>query len=477
MTRIEHVHARQVLDSRGKPTVEVEVTCAGGRVGRAIVPSGASTGQFEACELRDGDADHFDGASVRCAVSHVRGEIGSAVCGLDAVDQKQIDRRLCELDGTPAKSRLGANAILGVSLATAHAAAASVGVPLVEHLRTMWRRCRRGEAAAAGPKSGPIKIGRTAGLGRDMVLPLPMVNMISGGLHAGRNLDVQDVLILPVGAESFGQGLEWIVKVYHRLGRLLTESGFEGYLVGDEGGFGPKLHRNEQALEFVVRAIEAAGLRPGGDVALGLDVASTHFFRDGKYLLNHGPLSPGPSPPVGSGEELSATQLVDLLERWCNRFPIISIEDGVADHDWDGWRTLTDRLGKRIQLIGDDLFVTNRDRLKHGIDAGVANSVLIKVNQIGTLWETLETLHVAIEAGYWPVVSARSGETEDTTIADLAVATGAGQIKIGSIARSERLAKYNQLLRLEDRLGDHAKYLGGSIFRRPNPKSEIRNPK
>lgn len=462
MTRIEHVHARQVLDSRGKPTVEVEVTCSGGHVGRAIVPSGASTGQFEACELRDGDADHFDGSGVRRAVSHVRGEIGSAVCGLDAVDQKLLDRRLRELDGTPTKSRLGANAILGVSLAAAHAAAAAVGVPLVEHLHTMWRRCRRGEAAAAGPKSGPITIGRTAGLGREMLLPLPMVNMISGGLHAGRNLDVQDVLILPVGAESYSQALEWIVKVYRRLGRWLTDAGFEGYLVGDEGGFGPKLQDNEQALEIVVRAIEAAGLRPGEDVALGLDVASTHFFRDSRYELLH-----------SAGGSRSSTEMSDLLATWCDRYPLISIEDGVADDDWNGWRALTDRLGKRIQLIGDDLFVTNRERLQRGIDSGVANSVLIKVNQIGTLWETLETLNVAIDAGYWPVVSARSGETEDTTIADLVVATGAGQIKIGSIARSERLAKYNQLLRLEEQLADRAAYLGGSIFRRSNLKAEI----
>jgi enolase len=466
LTRIEHVHARQVLDSRGKPTVEVEVTCAGAHVGRAIVPSGASTGQFEASELRDRDAEHFDGAGVRRAVSHVRGEIASAVCGLDAVDQKLVDRRLRDLDGTPTKSRLGANAILGVSLATSHAAAAAVGVPLVEHLHTMWRRCRRGEAAAAGPKSGPITVGRTAGLGRDFVLPLPMVNMISGGLHAGRNLDLQDVLILPVGAESYSQALEWIVKVYRRLGRLLSEAGFEGYLVGDEGGFGPKLTSNEQALDFVVRAVEAAGLRPRDEVALGLDVASTHFFREGRYHLTR------------SGQrELSADEMVELISRWCGRYPIISIEDGVAEDDWDGWRTMTDRLGKRVQLIGDDLFVTNRDRLQRGIDAGVANSVLIKVNQIGTLWETLETLHTAIEAGYWPVVSARSGETEDPTIADLVVATGAGQIKIGSIARSERLAKYNQLLRLEELLADRASYLGGSIFRHQNPISDIRVPK
>jgi enolase len=504
MTRIEHVYARQVLDSRGKPTVEVEVTCAGRHVGRAIVPSGASTGQFEACELRDGDANHYDGAGVLLAVHNVTDEIASAVLGLDAVDQKTLDRRLCELDGTPNKSRLGANAILGVSLATAYAGASAVGIPLVEHLHTLWRRCRRSQAAKAGSKSGPVTIGRTAGLGRDMLLPLPMVNMISGGLHAGRNLDVQDILILPVGAESYSQALEWIVKVYRRLGRLLTDAGCEGYLIGDEGGFGPKLTDNEQALQFVVRAIEAARLRPGEDVALGLDVASTHFFRDGKYHLTRNSPSPpqgerGPgaegraslgsvnkqsaeklaphprplSPSGGEGSSLSAAEMVGLLEGWCDRYPLISIEDGVADDDWAGWKLLTETLGHRVQLIGDDLFVTNRERLQRGVDAGVANSVLIKVNQIGTLWETLETLALAIDAGFWPVVSARSGETEDATIADLVVATGAGQIKIGSVARSERLAKYNQLLRLEDQLADRAGYLGGSIFRQANLKSQI----
>ncbi|MBI5761607.1 MAG: phosphopyruvate hydratase [Planctomycetales bacterium] len=471
MTRIEHVHARQVLDSRGKPTVEVEVTCAGRHVGRAIVPSGASTGQFEACELRDGDANHYDGAGVLRAVSNVTDEIASAVLGLDAVDQKTFDRRLCELDGTPNKSRLGANAILGVSLETAYAGASAVGIPLVEHLHTLWRRCRRTRAAATGAKSGPVTIGRTAGLGRDMLLPLPMVNMISGGLHAGRNLDVQDILILPVGAESYSQALEWIVRVYRRLGRLLTDAGCEGYLIGDEGGFGPKLTDNEQALQFVVRAIEAAGLRPGDDVALGLDVASTHFFRDGKYHLTRNSLSPS-----AGGSSLSAAEMVDLLEQWCDRYPLISIEDGVADDDWNGWKLLTEKLGRRVQLIGDDLFVTNRERLQRGVDTGVANSVLIKVNQIGTLWETLETLALAIDAGYWPVVSARSGETEDATIADLVVATGAGQIKVGSIARSERLAKYNQLLRLEEQLADRAGYLGGRIFRQANLKSQISNP-
>jgi enolase len=472
VTRIEHVHARQVLDSRGKPTVEVEVTCAGRHVGRAIVPSGASTGQFEACELRDGDVDHYDGAGVLCAVRNVTDEIASAVLGLDAVDQKTLDHRLCELDGTPNKSRLGANAILGVSLATAYAGASAVGVPLVEHLHTLWRRCRRTRAAVMGAKSGPVTVGRTAGLGREMLLPLPMVNMISGGLHAGRNLDVQDILILPVGAESYSQALEWIVKVYRRLGRLLTDAGCEGYLIGDEGGFGPKLADNEQALQFVVRAIEAAGLRPGDDVALGLDVASTHFFRDGKYHLTRNSLS----PVGGEGNSFTAAEMVGLLEQWCDRYPLISIEDGVADDDWDGWKLLTEKLGRRVQLIGDDLFVTNRERLQRGIDAGVANSVLIKVNQIGTLWETLETLALAIDAGYWPVVSARSGETEDATIADLVVATGAGQIKIGSIARSERLAKYNQLLRLEEQLTDRAGYLGGSIFRSANPKSKTPKP-
>jgi enolase len=369
---------------------------------------------------------------------------------MPAAAQSEIDARLCELDGTPNKSRLGANAILGISLAAAHATAVARETPLVEHLHDLWRGSRRFPHLPARQTDRPRC---PASLGTQFLLPLPMVNMISGGLHAGKNLDVQDFLILPVGAKSYHEALDWTVTVYRRLGRLLTESGFEGALVGDEGGYGPRLETNDQALELVTSAIEAARLEPGRDVALGLDVASTHFHQDGEYMLR-----------AGSSQSLAATQLVDLLERWVERYPIISIEDGTADEDWDGWKSLTDRLGTRVQLIGDDLFVTNTARLERGIASGVANGVLIKINQIGTLSETFAAMRMALDAGYWPVVSARSGETEDATIADLAVATGAGQIKIGSVARSERLAKYNQLLRLEERLGSRAAYLGGAIF-------------
>lgn len=445
MTTIQTIHSREVFDSRGKPTVEVEVSCEGGSAGRAIVPSGASTGQFEACELRDGDLQRLDGTGVRRAVGHVLHEIAPALVGRDATDQVSIDRVLRELDGTPNKSRLGANAILGASLAVAHAAAAARGVSLVLHLHELWR----GTRTNGGP---PPTVG-AARLGRSLVLPLPMVNMISGGLHAGRNLDFQDFLILPVGATSYRQALDWIVTVYHRLGRVLTERGFEGVLVGDEGGYGPKLKSNEQAIELVLTAIEAAHLKPGSDVALGLDVAATHFHDAGRYRLS-----------ATGGRELDAKGVIDLLDNWVSQYPIISIEDGLADDDWQGWAELTARLGRRVQLIGDDLFVTNSERLERGIQSRVANSVLIKLNQIGTLTETLETCRLALDNGYRPVISARSGETEDATIADLAVATGAGQIKIGSVARSERLAKYNQLLRLEEQLGSQADYFGGAIF-------------
>jgi enolase len=446
MTRIAKVHAREVYDSRGKPTVEVEVTCEGSRPGRAIVPSGASTGIFEAVELRDGDANRLDGTGVTVAVENVRTEIATALIGQDAADQQAIDHLLCELDGTENKSRLGANAILGVSLATAYAAAEAKGVLPVEHFRDVWRTVPMTETQTDN-------VQRTAGLTDSYLLPLPMVNMISGGLHAGRNLDFQDFLILPVGADSYRQAFEWIVTVYRKLGDLLTKSGYEGFLVGDEGGYGPRLKSNDEAAEFTVRAIEAAGLQPGDDVALGLDVASSHFFEDGLYRLN-----------ATGGKQLSAEEFSDTLVDWVDRYPIISIEDGLAEDDWDGWKTLTERLGDRVQLIGDDFFVTNRSRLERGISNGIANSVLVKFNQIGSLWETLETLRLAIDNGYWPVVSARSGETEDATIADLVVATGAGQLKVGSVARSERLAKYNQLLRLEETLEDQAGYLGGSIF-------------
>jgi enolase len=448
--RIERVHAREVFDSRGKPTVEVEVTCAGARPGRAMVPSGASTGRFEAVELRDRDASRLDGLGVRQAVRNVCTEIATALVGLDADDQAEIDRRLIELDGTPQKSRLGANAILGTSLAVAYASAESRGLTPVGRFREIWNVVRSLRDMNSGHG-----VTRLHELGTRMLLPLPMVNMISGGLHAGRQLEFQDFLILPVGATSYSQAFEWIVTVYRRLGRVLTERGHEGILIGDEGGYGPKLRTNEEAIELVVAAIEASGLMPGRDVAIGLDVASTHFFEDGKYRL-----------PSVSSSPLTAEQMVDLLEGWVTRYPIISLEDPLAEDDWAGWRLITERLGNRVQLIGDDLFVTNVARLREGIERGVANSVLIKLNQIGTLSETLATLKLALDNGYWPVVSARSGETEDATIADLVVATGAGQLKVGSVARSERLAKYNQLLRLEELLAGEAGYLGGAIFTR-----------
>jgi enolase len=384
------------------------------------------------------------GYGVRRAVENVCSVIGPAIVGLDADDQAGLDQRLIELDGTPRKSRLGANAILGTSLAIAYASAEARGLLPVERFQEIWNSITLPVSDGRAPRNR---------LGRQMLLPLPMVNMISGGLHAGKQLEFQDFLILPVGADSYSQALDWIVTVYHQLGQVLRERGHEGNLVGDEGGYGPKLATNEQALECVVAAIKTAGLIPGREVAIGLDVASTHFFGEGCYRL-----------PSVSPNALTAEQLIDLLEAWVNRYPIISLEDPLSEDDWDGWRQITERLGRRVQLIGDDLFVTNVARLREGIERGVANSVLIKLNQIGTLSETLATLRLAIEQGYWPVVSARSGETEDTTIADLVVATGAGQLKVGSVARSERLAKYNQLLRLEETLGSHAGYLGGAIF-------------
>jgi len=416
---ISRVHAREVLDSRGNPTVEVEVYCLGGAMGRAIVPSGASTGKHEAVELRDSEVSRYDGKGVHRAVSNVVQHIAPHLVGRQVTNQPEIDHILCELDSTPNKSRLGANAILGVSLACAHAAAAAQKIPLWQYL----------------DRSGKAK------------LPLPMVNMISGGLHAGGNLDFQDFLLMPIGARSFSEALEITVRVYRFLGATLLRHGFEGVLVGDEGGYGPRLRSNEQAIEMVLEAIERAGYRAGRDAGLALDVASSHFYRDGKYWLN-----------ATKENALSADQMTDLLTRWVRSYPILSIEDGMAEDDWEGWRALTATLGKSVQLIGDDLFVTNPARLRQGFAAGVANSVLVKVNQIGTLTEALEVVALAEEAGYRPVISARSGETEDCTIADLAVATGAGQIKIGSVARSERLAKYNQLLRIEETLGPSATF-------------------
>jgi enolase len=413
---ILRVHVREVFDSRGNPTVEVEVHLQGGALGRAIVPSGASTGRHEAVELRDGDPERFGGKGVRKACSHVNDIIAPKIRGLLASDQSEIDRTLCDLDGTPNKSRLGANAILGVSLACAHASAAARGLPL-------WRSLDERNAAT---------------------MPLPMVNLISGGLHAGGNLDFQDFLLLPIGARSYSEALAMSVAVYRSLAGVLTRHGFEGVLVGDEGGFGPKLHSNEQAVQMCVEAINAAELAPGKDAALAIDVASTHFHHAGCYRLK-----------ATAGVALASQEMTAMLRRWANDYPILSIEDGMAEDDWDGWRSLTADLGHRVQLIGDDLFVTDARRLRHGIELGAANAVLVKVNQIGTLTETLDVIRIAREAGYRPVISARSGETEDTTIADLAVATGAGQIKIGSVARGERLAKYNQLLRIEEELGEN----------------------
>jgi enolase len=420
--RITRLHAREVLDSRGNPTVEVEVHCHGGTHGRTIVPSGASTGRHEAHELRDSDPQRYRGKGVRRAVANVNEQIAPRLVGKSAAEQAEIDRLLCELDGTPDKSRLGANAILGVSLACAHAAAAAQNVPLWKYL--------------AAKQS-------------DVSLPLPMVNLISGGLHAGGNLDFQDFLLLPIGAGSYSEALEMTVAVYRELGTLLAHHGFEGVLVGDEGGFGPRLQSNEQAVQLIVEAITKAGYTPGKQAGIALDVAATHFYRAGRYHLK-----------ATAGTTLPAEEMARTLRRWVDDYPILSIEDGMAEDDWNGWKQLTQALGQHVQLIGDDLFVTNPQRLQRGIEEGIANSVLVKVNQIGTLTETLEVIRMARAAGYRPVVSARSGETEDSTIADLAVATGAGQIKIGSVARSERLAKYNQLLRIEEEMGPNAPFAG-----------------
>jgi enolase len=423
MPKIVRIHAREVLDSRGKPTVEAEVHLEGGIVGRASVPSGASTGAAEACELRDGDSPWYDGLGVRRAVDSVLREIAPALRGADAADQAAIDRRLVELDGTTSKSRLGANAILSVSLAAARAAAEAERVPLYRHVANLL-------AAASGGETGA-----------NPRMPLPMVNMISGGKHAGGNLDFQDVLIIPAGSKDYPTQLEWIVRVYRRLGKLLREAGYEGYLVGDEGGYGPRLSSNREAVEFVVRAIEAAGLQPGSDVTLALDVAASHFYRDGGYFL-----------AAEQGQRLSSSQLIDRLEGWASDFPIATIEDGLAENDWEGWQELTARLGQRVKLIGDDLFATNEKLLARGIETRAANAVLIKVNQIGTLSETFRTMLLARKHDYACIMSARSGETEDDFLADLAVGTAANYIKVGGVARSERLAKYNRLLRIAEEL-------------------------
>jgi len=422
VTTIQRILAREVLDSRGNPTVEAEVHTSGGAMGLAIAPSGASTGAAEAFELRDTAAARYDGRGVRQAVENIRTVIAPAIAGYDAADQRGVDARLIELDGTRDKRKLGGNAVLAVSLATAHAAAAGRRVPLYRHLHDLMRQI---DSAAPPPQ-----------------MPLAIVNMISGGLHAGGNLDFQDFLIKPGGAANFAEGLEWVVRVYHRLGSLLTQAGHEGRLIGDEGGFGPRLKDNAQALDFLLAAIEAAGLRPGRDVTLALDVASTHFYDGRDYRLQ-----------ATGDTRLSSDAMIDVIAGLVDKYPIKSIEDPLAEDDWEGWTRLTARLGKRVRLVGDDLFTTNVERLRQGIRLGAANSVLIKFNQIGTLSETLQAIHVARQAGYSYIISARSGETEDTTIADLAVATAADLIKIGSIVRGERLVKYNRLLRIAEELG------------------------
>jgi enolase len=423
MSQIEHVHARQILDSRGNPTVEVELSVRSGAWGRAAVPSGASTGEFEATELRDGGSEWL-GKGVSRAVANVNGEIAQAVRGQDASAQGALDRMLNALDGTPNKSRLGANAILAVSLAAAHAAAAEERLPL-------WRYLG-GETAH--------------------VLPVPMMNVLNGGRHADNLVDFQEFMIVPVGAESFVEGLRWGSEVFHRLKALLHDRGMST-AVGDEGGFAPDLDSNEQALELLTEGIRAAGYEPGEQVAIALDPAVSEIFNDGAYVLE------------SEGRTLSASELTDYWEDLVGRYPIVSLEDGMDEEDWEGWAGLTSRLGERVQLVGDDVFVTNVERLQRGIDAGVANSILIKVNQIGTLTETLEAIRLARENGYTAVISHRSGETEDVTIADLAVATGCGQIKAGAPSRTDRVAKYNQLLRIEEALGEDGRYPGREAFK------------
>ncbi len=426
MSAIDYVVGREVLDSRGNPTVEVEVVLESGARGRAIVPSGASTGQFEAVELRDG-GDRYVGKGVLTAVGHVNGEIFEAIDGFDALDQRLVDTTLIDLDGTPNKGRLGANAMLGVSLAVAKAAADDQGVPLYRHV-------------------GGVNA---------HVLPVPMLNVLNGGAHADNSVDFQEFMIMPVGAASFSEALRWGTETYHTLKRVLHDKGLST-AVGDEGGFAPDLANNEAAVQLLLEAIEAAGFTPGDDIAIALDPATTELYRDGSYVLE------------GEGRTLSSEELVAFWADWCARYPVVSIEDGVAEEDWAGWALATRELGSRVQLVGDDLFVTNSERLERGIAEGVANSILVKVNQIGTLTETLDTVGLATRTGYTAVMSHRSGETEDATIADLAVATNCGQIKTGAPARSDRVAKYNQLLRIEEDLGESAAFWGRAAL---NPRT------
>ena len=427
MSEIVDVRAREILDSRGNPTLEVDVISAEGALGRAAVPSGASTGSREALELRDGDQARYGGKGVLTACANVNGEIAEAVVGLEVAEQEALDRRMIDLDGSDNKDRLGANAILGVSMAAAHAAAQEQALPLYQYL---------------------------GGEDSDFRLPVPMMNIVNGGEHADNSVDFQEFMILPVGAPSLREAVRWGAEVFHALKAVLHGRGL-ATAVGDEGGFAPDLPSNEAAIEVILEAIEKAGYKAGEDIYLGMDVASSEFYEDGKYNLK------------GEGRVLDAAGLTELLLDWVGRYPIISIEDGLAEGDWDGWKDHTERLGGKVQLVGDDLFVTNTRILREGIDKDIANSILIKVNQIGSLTETLEAIRMAQDAGYTAVVSHRSGETEDTTIADLVVAAATGQIKTGSLSRTDRVAKYNQLMRIEDHLGDAARYAGRDAFRQP----------
>ncbi|MFF2092697.1 phosphopyruvate hydratase [Paenibacillus sp. NPDC058174] len=423
MSIIVDVYAREVLDSRGNPTVEVEVSLESGGQGRAIVPSGASTGAYEAVELRDGDKSRYLGKGVITAVENVNTIIAPEIIGLDALDQVAIDRKMIELDGTPNKAKLGANAILAVSMAVARAAADALNVSLYTYLGGFNAK----------------------------TLPVPMMNIINGGEHADNNVDVQEFMVLPVGAPTFKEALRIGAEIFHNLKSVLKDKGLNT-AVGDEGGFAPNLASNEEAITTIISAIERAGYKPGVDVFLGMDVASTEFYKDGKYHLE------------GEGKSFTSAEFVDLLASWVDKYPILTIEDGCSEDDWEGWKLLTDKLGGKVQLVGDDLFVTNTERLSDGIEKGVGNSILVKVNQIGSLTETFDAIEMAKRAGYTAVISHRSGESEDSTIADIAVATNAGQIKTGAPSRTDRVAKYNQLLRIEDQLGSTAQYAGKSAF-------------
>jgi len=424
MSAIVDIVGREILDSRGNPTVECDVLLESGTMGRAAVPSGASTGSREAIELRDGDPKRYLGKGVLKAVEHINTEISEAVLGLDASEQNFLDKTLIDLDGTENKSRLGANAMLAVSMAVARAAAEESGLPLYRYFGGM-NGCQ---------------------------LPVPMMNVVNGGAHANNNLDLQELMIIPVGAPNFREALRYGAEVFHALKKIIHDKGMS-VAVGDEGGFAPNVENHEAAIQMILQAIEKAGYTPGEQVALGLDCASSEFFKDGLYDLT-----------ASEGKKLAAADWIDTLESWVGRYPIISIEDGMAEGDWDGWKLLTERLGKRVQLVGDDLFVTNTKILKEGIEKNIANSILIKINQIGTLSETFAAIEMAKRANYTAVISHRSGETEDATIADIAVGTNAGQIKTGSLSRSDRMAKYNQLLRIEEDLGDVAQYPGRAAF-------------